>query len=1083
MKNIYRILICYLLLSIKISAISAKRSKSYHSATSKSHAKNKLKSSSRSHDIKTTSRKKKKGNKMKEESSDIIETDNDEQRNNERSKIIGTRITGAGHRNKRNRSIYKVAAEGCANASPLSVSAIMGDITPSTDIDNSLFSNKKRTNNPVKGRMYTRLTSDGELLFYFREQDKIISLVSKSLSEGTENREEENQDPIIVATKIEHEERQENNKVDLYSKEWIPIEGIYGIYMLPSGPHLVLITDSEETYKIDGPNSQGNIPQSLINIRRVLSMELVRIPSANGLKKYRYNEEKRQFSLLRSSLKEHEFYYTVPTNAKQTKSCSNILIQDVTHTLQRSFVHWANQQEFLVEKGRHDEAFIQGQNNADGSGDVEVDALVNTTSLNSTGNDNTEKCKQSAIINASAIDESCPVIDISDGNTSAADTGADTNSKYSWASSFFGFGNPSNSVIMDEPQITENEQNLVDIPSSKNERTAFGRASIPTKHDCSSWWFTMLQKEWITADHTFQKPDSRFFWNEENILPFLRSFEAENQSDVTPFQILLDHTIPVSSAFVGIQRDIALAPNTTGAAFSVKYDQLLISRRSKYRAGTRFTKRGADGIGDVANFAETEQICVVKNEAAVCEDSSIQEIYSHIQTRGSIPLRWSSPTDIKTYRPKVMIGTNPLSQARALRNHLVEQLSLYSTSFDVSKRSEHATIAFVNLIDKHSDQGRLGRTFDAVLNAVLETYNGEITEDGLSPSLLNKSCISHIWFDFHAECRKGRWDRLSYLLEDVRPCLDNHGYFCVIPDTKSVWKIIKLQDGVVRTNCMDCLDRTNVVQSMFGRYILFRQFGDRLGLKSAAKRHLPLGYNIAFKRKMLTLPWNTGEIAHRLLWADNADSISRLYAGTNALKGDFTRTGKRTKRGALDDGVNSLTRFYLNNFLDADRQEGMDLLTGFAKFDTEISHTLSSNKRFRSFFHRQKLHDARFKSRLSLSWLPGDLQSHLRSASVSGISTQNDRKSWPKESSELSLSLALRDIDRRAMLEEPWWVTEGTAKRKQRIDGAVTKKQVAAIRSSSTGHVFGALVASFKAPMTTAMAYICLMIPGLFVNE
>ena len=71
------------------------------------------------------------------------------------------------------------------------------------------------------------------------------------------------------------------------------------------------------------------------------------------------------------------------------------------------------------------------------------------------------------------------------------------------------------------------------------------------------------------------------------------------------------------------------------------------------------------------------------------------------------------------------------------------------------------------------------------------------------------------------------------------------------------------------------------------------------------------------------------------LWADNADAISRLYAGTPALKGDFTRTGKRTRRGALDDGMNSLQRYYLNNFIDADRQEGIDLLVGDAEFNSD----------------------------------------------------------------------------------------------------------------------------------------------------
>lgn len=48
--------------------------------------------------------------------------------------------------------------------------------------------------------------------------------------------------------------------------------------------------------------------------------------------------------------------------------------------------------------------------------------------------------------------------------------------------------------------------------------------------------------------------------------------------------------------------------------------------------------------------------------------------------------------------------------------------------------------------------------------------------------------------------------------------------------------------------------------------------------------------------------------------------ISIQYSGTGALKTDFTRTGKRTKLGAMKDGLNSLTRYYKNNFADGYRQ-------------------------------------------------------------------------------------------------------------------------------------------------------------------
>jgi hypothetical protein len=46
------------------------------------------------------------------------------------------------------------------------------------------------------------------------------------------------------------------------------------------------------------------------------------------------------------------------------------------------------------------------------------------------------------------------------------------------------------------------------------------------------------------------------------------------------------------------------------------------------------------------------------------------------------------------------------------------------------------------------------------------------------------------------------------------------------------------------------------------------------------------------------------------------------------LKTDFTRTGKRTKAGALADLSNSITRYFRNNFADGPRQDAYDLFLG-----------------------------------------------------------------------------------------------------------------------------------------------------------
>lgn len=63
-------------------------------------------------------------------------------------------------------------------------------------------------------------------------------------------------------------------------------------------------------------------------------------------------------------------------------------------------------------------------------------------------------------------------------------------------------------------------------------------------------------------------------------------------------------------------------------------------------------------------------------------------------------------------------------------------------------------------------------------------------------------------------------------------------------------------------------------------------------------------------------------------WADNADMMSVLYAGTGALKTDFTRLGTRTFGGILSDGFNSAKRYFLNNFRDGRRQDAVNLLLG-----------------------------------------------------------------------------------------------------------------------------------------------------------
>jgi len=112
---------------------------------------------------------------------------------------------------------------------------------------------------------------------------------------------------------------------------------------------------------------------------------------------------------------------------------------------------------------------------------------------------------------------------------------------------------------------------------------------------------------------------------------------------------------------------------------------------------------------------------------------------------------------------------------------------------------------------------------------------------------------------------------------------------------------------------MDCLDRTNVVQSVFSRNIAHEQLY-KLGMCNKPK-------GLPFEK----FSTNELESAFRNIWTDNADAISVLYTGTPALKTDFTRTGKRSHKGAIDDGKHSMIRYYINNFCDGYNHDCIDI--------------------------------------------------------------------------------------------------------------------------------------------------------------
>lgn len=310
------------------------------------------------------------------------------------------------------------------------------------------------------------------------------------------------------------------------------------------------------------------------------------------------------------------------------------------------------------------------------------------------------------------------------------------------------------------------------------------------------------------------------------------------------------YRLPFILGFVNISQR-TLGPNLSW---------ILISRRSTLRAGTRFNTRGIDNEGNVANFVETEQIV---------EDLNGVFRSSFLQVRGSIPLVWRQTPDY-SWKPKIEIDTQ------------YDHDSIFKKHFN-EINTRYGQVTIVNLLDSTGHEAILAQQFG-----------------------IRKNNLHYHYFDFH-KMRKQNPNSLNQLVSELMPDLKDYGFFAITNGN-----IVSEQVGVVRTNCVDCLDRTNVVQTVLAEKVLYMQL-EKFDC-------IPRGSSLSQYSEFMHI--------FRGNWSDNADMLSIQYAGTPALKTDITRYGKRSITGAMNDGINSLTRYVANNFQDNYRQDAIDLFLG-----------------------------------------------------------------------------------------------------------------------------------------------------------
>jgi len=276
--------------------------------------------------------------------------------------------------------------------------------------------------------------------------------------------------------------------------------------------------------------------------------------------------------------------------------------------------------------------------------------------------------------------------------------------------------------------------------------------------------------------------------------------------------------------------------------------------------------RGASKDGSVANYCEIEQI--------VMSDTHLS---SFIQIRGSIPLKWTQYPNL-AWDPPIKLHESADLQQHVCQNHLRTELRIYKN------------ISIISLIKHSGSESRLGISWEKALNAI------------------NEANVTYHTFDLHKEVGYTKFSALGKLWDQTDPELATHSFFLKSLNTNL---LIEEQKGIMRTNCKDNLDRTNLVQHHFAQKVGYEQLVATL--------------SVADKNKISEDDKQEIMKSIRIMWADCGDAISVQYAGTPAMRSDIAKSGKSSIGGAINDATNSLKRYYLNNFEDGEYQDALDI--------------------------------------------------------------------------------------------------------------------------------------------------------------
>jgi hypothetical protein len=266
---------------------------------------------------------------------------------------------------------------------------------------------------------------------------------------------------------------------------------------------------------------------------------------------------------------------------------------------------------------------------------------------------------------------------------------------------------------------------------------------------------------------------------------------------------------------------------------------------------------------------------------------------------------------------------------------------LSSPSVDSGKRKESKATSLFSAISKTIHIKEIKEIGKSLASSSARTLGIADTKESMLASAYSDSvtklsktgmALKLVTYDFHFH-RKAKADITGDLLELLKEDVEEQG-LTVIGDS-----ILSTQEGIIRVNCVDCLDRTNVAQYCTARGSIVRM----LTLIGAIK-------DIDVDLVDVDTCFPDISIALRSLFKSQGDKIALQYAGSLAMHSQSIDTSAPSARslrsrspspsarkttedeskvsGTITNAMNAVKRYYSNAVKDSSRQDALDLFLG-----------------------------------------------------------------------------------------------------------------------------------------------------------